>query len=85
MLHVLWERDDQLCACRSCDGAFGNEFLQVLRLIAQSAHEDDKPPPPPADHPVADNDYLRCFYRTFAVFQTWLSMIRCLAPSRLAR
>nr|KAJ0187738.1 hypothetical protein LSAT_V11C900473570 [Lactuca sativa] len=40
--------------------AFGNEFLQVLRLIAQSAREDDEPPPPPpADHPVGDNDYLR--------------------------
>ncbi|CAI9301945.1 unnamed protein product [Lactuca saligna] len=40
--------------------AFGNEFLQVLRLIAQSAREDDDPPPPPpADHPVGDNDYLR--------------------------
>ncbi|KAI3523930.1 hypothetical protein L1887_02449 [Cichorium endivia] len=30
----------------------------VLRLIAQSAREDDEPPPPLADHPVGDNDYL---------------------------
>ncbi|KAK9075055.1 hypothetical protein SSX86_003374 [Deinandra increscens subsp. villosa] len=39
--------------------AFGNEFLQVLRLIAQAAREDDEPPPPPSDHPAGDNDYLR--------------------------
>lgn len=39
--------------------AFGSEFLQVLRLIAQAAREDDEPPPPPSDHPAGDNDYLR--------------------------
>ncbi|KAI3783606.1 hypothetical protein L1987_42690 [Smallanthus sonchifolius] len=41
--------------------AFGNEILQVLRLIAQAAREEDEPPPPPSDHPTGDNgnDYLR--------------------------
>ncbi|KAI3807699.1 hypothetical protein L1987_23633 [Smallanthus sonchifolius] len=38
--------------------AFGNEFLHILRLIAQAAREDDEPPPPPSDHPAGD-DYLR--------------------------
>ncbi|KAJ0750234.1 putative transcription factor C2H2 family [Helianthus annuus] len=44
--------------------AFGNEFVQVLRLIAQAAREDDEPPPPPPDSDRTadgwgDNDYLR--------------------------
>ncbi|KAI3816331.1 hypothetical protein L1987_16024 [Smallanthus sonchifolius] len=38
--------------------AFGNEFLQVLRLIAMAAREDDAPPLPP-DRAGNDNDYLR--------------------------
>ncbi|KAJ7954603.1 E3 ubiquitin-protein ligase CIP8 [Quillaja saponaria] len=36
------------------DPAFGSQFLQMLRLIAQS----DAPPPPPRDHSPED-DYLR--------------------------
>ncbi|KAD0721978.1 hypothetical protein E3N88_43803 [Mikania micrantha] len=39
--------------------AFGNEFVQILRLIAQAAREEDEPPPPPADPPAGDSDYLR--------------------------
>ncbi|XP_071710039.1 E3 ubiquitin-protein ligase CIP8-like [Rutidosis leptorrhynchoides] len=39
--------------------AFGDEFLQVLRLIAHAAHEVDAPPPPPLDHPVDNTDHLR--------------------------
>ncbi|KAJ0918960.1 putative transcription factor C2H2 family [Helianthus annuus] len=44
--------------------AFGNEFVQVLQLIAQAAREDDEPPPPPPDSDRTadgwgDNDYLR--------------------------
>ncbi|KAL2499333.1 E3 ubiquitin-protein ligase CIP8 [Abeliophyllum distichum] len=39
---------------------FGNQFLQVLRRIAQDAHEEDAPPPPPSEHvDPTDNDYLR--------------------------
>ncbi|KAK9059898.1 hypothetical protein SSX86_020602 [Deinandra increscens subsp. villosa] len=39
--------------------AFGNEFLQVLRLIAMAAREDDAPPLPPPDRDGNDDDYLR--------------------------
>ncbi|KAK4387448.1 E3 ubiquitin-protein ligase CIP8 [Sesamum angolense] len=39
------------------DPTFGNQFIQVLRLIAQAALEDDAPPPPPSD--PSDEDYLR--------------------------
>ncbi|CAK9178405.1 unnamed protein product [Ilex paraguariensis] len=40
--------------------SFGNQFLQVLRLIAQVAREDDSPPPPPSEHAdPSDDDYLR--------------------------
>ncbi|KAK4434632.1 E3 ubiquitin-protein ligase CIP8 [Sesamum alatum] len=39
------------------DPTFGNQFIQVLRLIAQAAREEDAPPPPPSD--PSDEDYLR--------------------------
>lgn len=39
--------------------AFGNEFLQVLRLIAQAARDDDAPPLPPSDRAGDDIDHLR--------------------------
>ncbi|KAF3640833.1 E3 ubiquitin-protein ligase RING1 [Capsicum chinense] len=39
------------------DPTFGNQFIQVLRLIAEAARETDAPPPPPSEH--ADDDYLR--------------------------
>lgn len=39
--------------------AFGHEFLQVLRLIAQAARHDDAPPLPPSDRDGDDSDYLR--------------------------
>ncbi|KAL2241953.1 E3 ubiquitin-protein ligase CIP8 [Sesamum indicum] len=39
------------------DPTFGNQFIQVLRLIAQAALEEDAPPPPPSD--PSDEDYLR--------------------------
>lgn len=38
---------------------FGNEFLQVLRLIAQAARDDDAPPLPPSDRAGDDGDHLR--------------------------
>lgn len=42
------------------DPAFGNQFLQVLRLIAQAARDGDAPPPPPSEHAdPSDDDYLR--------------------------
>lgn len=42
----------------SDDPYFGSQFLQVLRLIAQSARDDDtSPPPPPSRSP--ENDFLR--------------------------
>ncbi|KAK7343304.1 hypothetical protein VNO77_11948 [Canavalia gladiata] len=42
----------------SDDLYFGSHFLQVLRLIAQSARDDDaSPPPPPSRSP--ENDFLR--------------------------
>ncbi|KAJ7942625.1 E3 ubiquitin-protein ligase RING1 [Quillaja saponaria] len=40
------------------DPAFGSQFLQMLRLIAQSARDDDAPPPPPQNHSSMD-DFLR--------------------------
>lgn len=40
------------------DHAFGSQFLQVLRIIAQAAREEDAPPPPPRDHSPED-DFLR--------------------------
>jgi hypothetical protein len=40
------------------DPSFGSQFLQVLRLMAQAAHDDDAPPPPPRDH-SPDDDFLR--------------------------
>ncbi|KAI3460410.1 hypothetical protein Pfo_017073 [Paulownia fortunei] len=39
------------------DPALGNQFIQVLRLIAQAAREEDAPPPLPSD--PSDEDYLR--------------------------
>ncbi|KAG8389866.1 hypothetical protein BUALT_Bualt01G0023300 [Buddleja alternifolia] len=39
------------------DPNFGNQFIQVLRLIAQAAREEDAPPPLPSD--PSDEDYLR--------------------------
>ncbi|CAH9120571.1 unnamed protein product [Cuscuta epithymum] len=42
------------------DSNFNNQFFQVLRLIAQAAHDDDPPPPPPPDQAdPSDDDYLR--------------------------
>lgn len=42
----------------SDDPNFGSQFLQVLRLIAQSSRDDDaSPPPPPSRSP--ENDFLR--------------------------
>ncbi|KAF5740877.1 E3 ubiquitin-protein ligase CIP8-like [Tripterygium wilfordii] len=40
------------------DPSFGSQFLQVLRLIAQAAQDEDAPPPPPQDHNPGD-DFLR--------------------------
>ncbi|GER47439.1 RING/U-box superfamily protein [Striga asiatica] len=39
------------------DPALGSQFIQVLRLIAQAAREEDAPPPLPSD--PSDDDYLR--------------------------
>ncbi|XP_047325782.1 E3 ubiquitin-protein ligase CIP8-like [Impatiens glandulifera] len=43
--------------------SLSNQFLQVLRLMAQAAREDDEPPPPPPppSNPAdpSDDDYLR--------------------------
>lgn len=39
--------------------AFGNEFLQVLRLIAQAARDGDAPPLPPSDRADDDSDHLQ--------------------------
>ncbi|GFP85854.1 E3 ubiquitin-protein ligase cip8 [Phtheirospermum japonicum] len=39
------------------DPALGNQFIQVLRLIAQAAREEDMPTPLPSD--PSDDDYLR--------------------------
>lgn len=39
------------------DPTLGNQFIQVLRLIAQAAREEDAPPPLPSD--PSDEDYLR--------------------------
>ncbi|KAI5655962.1 hypothetical protein M9H77_24755 [Catharanthus roseus] len=42
------------------DPSFGNQFLQVLRLIAQATRDEDAPPPPPSEHAdPSDDDYLR--------------------------
>lgn len=42
------------------DPSFGNQFLQVLRLLTQAAREEDAPPPPPSEHAdPSDDDYLR--------------------------
>lgn len=40
------------------DPTFGTQFLQVLRLMAQAARDEDAPPPPPRDH-SPDDDFLR--------------------------
>lgn len=39
------------------DPNLGDQFIHVLRLIAQAAREDDAPPPLPSD--PSDEDYLR--------------------------
>ncbi|KAL1561097.1 E3 ubiquitin-protein ligase CIP8 [Salvia divinorum] len=39
------------------DPNFGSQFIQVLRLIAQAAREEDAPPPLPSD--PSSNDYLQ--------------------------
>ncbi|KAL3514782.1 hypothetical protein ACH5RR_027499 [Cinchona calisaya] len=42
------------------DPSFGNQFLQVLRLLAQAAVDEDVPPPPPSEQvDPSDDDYLR--------------------------
>lgn len=46
--------------------SFSSQFLQVLRLIAEAAHEDDAPPPPPSEHAdPSDVDYLRIEFDTW--------------------
>ncbi|XP_048444453.1 E3 ubiquitin-protein ligase CIP8-like [Pyrus x bretschneideri] len=40
------------------DPTFGSPFLQVLRLIAQAAREEDAPPPQP-ENPLPDEDFFR--------------------------
>ncbi|XP_068313737.1 E3 ubiquitin-protein ligase CIP8-like [Pyrus communis] len=40
------------------DPTFGSPFLQVLRLIAQAAREEDAPPPQP-ENPLPDDDFFR--------------------------
>ncbi|KAB1200711.1 E3 ubiquitin-protein ligase CIP8 [Morella rubra] len=40
------------------DPSLGSQFLQVLRLMAQAARDEDAPPPPPRDH-SPDDDFLR--------------------------
>ncbi|KAF8023559.1 hypothetical protein BT93_F0922 [Corymbia citriodora subsp. variegata] len=40
------------------DPALGSQFIQVLRLIAQAARDEDVPPPPPSN-PPSDDDFLR--------------------------
>ncbi|KAM1133118.1 hypothetical protein ACFX15_041681 [Malus domestica] len=40
------------------DPTFGSPFLQVLRLIAQAAREEDAPPPQP-ENPSLDDDFFR--------------------------
>ncbi|CAA3006771.1 E3 ubiquitin- ligase CIP8 [Olea europaea subsp. europaea] len=42
------------------DPGFGNQFIHVLRLIAEAAREEDAPPPPPSEHAdLSDDDFLR--------------------------
>lgn len=51
------------------DATLGSQFIQVLRLLAQVAREDDTPPPPPppplprslnpSDPSPSDDDFLR--------------------------
>ncbi|XP_004291350.1 PREDICTED: E3 ubiquitin-protein ligase CIP8-like [Fragaria vesca subsp. vesca] len=38
---------------------YGSPFLQVLRLIAQAARDEDAPPPPPQNPPTSEEDFLR--------------------------
>lgn len=40
------------------DPSFGSQFLQVLRLIAQAAHDEDAPPQRTQD-PQSEDDFLR--------------------------
>ncbi|OWM80928.1 E3 ubiquitin-protein ligase CIP8 [Punica granatum] len=40
------------------DPSLGSQFIQVLRLIAQAARDEDVPPPPPSN-PPSDDDFLR--------------------------
>ncbi|PQQ21579.1 E3 ubiquitin-protein ligase CIP8 [Prunus yedoensis var. nudiflora] len=40
------------------DPTFGSPFLQVLRLIAQAAREEDAPPPLP-QNPLPEDDFFR--------------------------
>ncbi|EEF52740.1 E3 ubiquitin-protein ligase CIP8 [Ricinus communis] len=40
------------------DSTFGSQFLQMLRIIAQAAREEDTPPPLPQD-PYSEDDFLR--------------------------
>ncbi|XP_060184070.1 E3 ubiquitin-protein ligase CIP8 [Lycium barbarum] len=50
--YVPSRTDDQI----DDDPTLGNQFIQVLRLIAEAARDNDAPPPPPSEH---DDDYLR--------------------------
>ncbi|KAL6216265.1 hypothetical protein ACLB2K_009488 [Fragaria x ananassa] len=38
---------------------YGSPFLQVLRLIAQAARDEDAPPPLPQNPPTSEEDFLR--------------------------
>ncbi|KDP36906.1 hypothetical protein JCGZ_08197 [Jatropha curcas] len=40
------------------DSSFGSQFLQMLRIIAQAARDEDAPPPLPQD-PHSEDDFLR--------------------------
>ncbi|XP_065846975.1 E3 ubiquitin-protein ligase CIP8 [Euphorbia lathyris] len=40
------------------DSSFGSQFLQMLRIIAQAARDEDAPPPLPQD-PQSEDDFLR--------------------------
>ncbi|KAK6938973.1 Zinc finger, RING-type [Dillenia turbinata] len=43
---------------RTDETSFGSQFLQVLRMIAQAARDEDAAPPPPQDR-VSDDNFLR--------------------------
>ncbi|KAF8405400.1 hypothetical protein HHK36_010305 [Tetracentron sinense] len=44
---------------RSLEPSFGHQFLQILRLIAQDARDDESPLPDPVSDPSEADDFLR--------------------------